>query len=179
MFILKALWFFLPGGLANMAPVIFKKINFLNYPVDFGKQINGKSILGSHKTFRGYFFGILLASIVAWVQKLLFIKFDAIKDITILPYNELNPWLIGFLMGFGALFGDSAKSFLKRQLGVKPGDKFIPWDQIDFIIGFLLFISFVYVPSASIVLSIILIVPLLHIMTNYLGYYLKIQDSPW
>ncbi len=179
MFILKALWFFLPGGLANMAPVIFKKINFLDYPIDFGKQINGKPILGSHKTFRGYFFGILLALIGAWVQKLLFVQFDFIKDITILPYDELSPWLIGFLMGFGALFGDSVKSFLKRQVEIKAGDKFIPWDQIDFIIGFLLFTSILYIPPASIVLSIILAVPLLHILVNYLGYYIKLQDSPW
>lgn len=179
MFILKALWFFLPGGIANMAPVIFKKINFLNYPIDFGKEINGKPIFGSHKTFRGYFFGILVAILIALLQKYLYLRFDFIQDITIIPFNEHNAVLVGFLMGFGALFGDSLKSFFKRQVGIKPGQKFIPWDQIDFIIGFLIFISIIYIPPGSIALTILIGVPFLHIATNYIGYYIKLQDSPW
>ena len=39
--------------------IFVKKINFLNYSVDFNKTWNGKRILGDHKTYRGFFFGTL------------------------------------------------------------------------------------------------------------------------
>ena len=101
--ILEALYLMLPAYFANMAPVFFKKVNFLNYPVDFGKKIKGKRILGSHKTFRGFFFGIILAIIVAYVQSLIS------AEVALVDYS--NWALIGFLLGFGALLGDSVKSF--------------------------------------------------------------------
>lgn len=179
MFLLKAFWFFLPGGIANMAPVIFKKINFLNYPIDFGKTINGKPIFGSHKTFRGFFFGILVAILIALLQKALYLRYEFFREITLFPFDEHNAVLVGFLMGFGVLFGDAIKSLIKRQLGVNPGDRFIPWDQIDFIIGFILFVSIIYVPSGQVMLTILVGFPLLHIVMNHLGYYLKVQDNRW
>jgi hypothetical protein len=55
--ILFALWFFLPAGLANAAPVFANKIpgsEWLAVPIDGGKHFRGKRITGNHKTIRGF-----------------------------------------------------------------------------------------------------------------------------
>jgi len=58
-------------------------------------------------------------------------------EISLVDYSN---WLLfGFLMGFGALLGDMTKSFFKRRLGYAPGKPFIPFDQLDFVVGALLF----------------------------------------
>ena len=50
LFLLKILYFMSPAYFANMAPVIFRKFNFLAIPIDFGKKINNKPLLGKTKT---------------------------------------------------------------------------------------------------------------------------------
>ena len=58
--ILFALWFFLPAGLANAAPVFASRIpksEKLALPLDFGKSFRGKRIFGENKTFRGLLAG--------------------------------------------------------------------------------------------------------------------------
>lgn len=179
MFILECLWFFLPAGIANMTPVLVRKINFLNIPVDFGKKYKGEPIFGSHKTFRGFFFGILVAIGLVYLQKLLYQNYDFFNQIAIIPYDRYNVLLLGFLMGFGALFGDLVKSYIKRRMNVKPGKKFVPWDQIDFIIGFLFFVSIIYIPPVSVIIFLLVAIPFFHIGINFLGYYLKVQNTKW
>jgi len=174
--ILKAVYFMLPAYFANMMPIFSKRINFLNYPVDFNKKLFGKSILGSHKTYRGFFFGIIGAIVIAYVQFLLS-RFTLFSNISLLDYSN---WLvIGFLIGFGALFGDSVKSFFKRRVGVAPGKPFIPWDQIDYSVGSLLLISIIYIPSWDLVIAVIVINFILHITANHIGYYIGIRKVKW
>ena len=118
----------LPGILANMSPVFFSKVNFLNKPVDLGKKIGGKRILGENKTYRGLFFGILVAIIVAFIQ--IWIPINTPYQMTL-----QNFWYAGFLLGFGALFGDIVESFFKRRIGIPPGKPWIPFDEIDHVVG--------------------------------------------
>src|SRR5437773_6411567 len=49
--------------------------------------------------------------------------------------------LLGVLFGAGAMAGDSAKSFFKRRLGVEPGRPWIPFDQLDFVLGALVLVA--------------------------------------
>ena len=173
------MYLLLPALIANLAPPLFKKVPFLAYPVDFGLKWKGKPILGPHKTFRGFFFGILVAILVCYVQKVLFSGCDWCRSLSILDYSGMNFLLFGFLMGFGALFGDIVESFLKRRRGIKSGRPWIPWDQLDFVIGSLLFLSIVFIPSWQTILFLIIVVPILHIITNHIGFYLGINKSKW
>ncbi len=174
--VIKSLYFFIPAGITNMMPVLVKKINFLNYPVDFKKSFNGIRILGDNKTFRGYFFGIIAAIIVVALQAYL-VKYESTRAITVVDFSVVNPYLFGFLLGFGVLFGDSVKSFFKRRANIKPGQPWIPFDQLDLIIGGLLFISIVYIPPVSMIVFAFIVGPLLHIGFNLLGYYLGIKKN--
>lgn len=172
--LIRIFWFFLPAGMANMAPVLFRWINFLNYPIDFNKQLNKKPIFGKNKTFRGLFFGIVLAILVVYIQKILYAH---TVNISLIDYSVLNPLLLGFLLGFGALFGDSIKSFFKRRLNINPGKSWIPLDQIDWIIGSIIFVIFYVKLSLMQVLVSIVLFGLLHPVINLIGYLIKIKKN--
>ena len=175
-FALKTLYLMLPAYFANMAPVIVKHINFLDYPVDFNKKLSGKPIFGKHKTFRGFIFGIIFAIAVTYAQYRL-TEFAGIRDISILDYGQ---WLlIGFLMGFGALFGDLIKSFFKRRIGIEPGHKFIPFDQTDFVLGALVFTMLFFSLSWQVFVSSLVLSLALHIIVNHIAYWLKIRNEAW
>ncbi len=179
MIILQALYFMLPVYFANMAPVFATKIfgNIFAWPLDFNKTINNKAILGKHKTWRGLIVGILIGTLVVWLQSYLY-NFDWAKSLSLIDYSIVNIWLYGFLFGFGVIFGDALKSLIKRRQNLKPGAKWMPWDQFDFL-GGLFFIFFVFIPSWPVILIILIISPFLPIMANWLGYILKIKKVSW
>ena len=158
--ILEALYFALPIYFANMTPVFSRKLNLFNIPVN-------KKLFGSHKTYQGFIFGILVAIIVVFIQ------FKLKLSINLLDYSDFL--LIGFLLGFGTLTGDLIKSYFKRRLKLKPGKPWIPFDQLDFLIGGLLFISLIYIPSLKIIITLLIITPIGHIIINHIGYYLGLR----
>ena len=176
MFILKCFYLMMPAYFANMAPVIVKKISFLSYPVDFNKKLGNKPIFGKNKTFRGFFFGILIAVIISYIQFLLY-KMVSFSNISFFDYSN---WIVfGLLMGFGALTGDLIKSFFKRRIGIKPGGKFIPFDQTDFVVGALVFIIPVFGFNWKIFLTSLVLSFILHIIVNHISFYLKIRNEKW
>ncbi|MBN1544573.1 CDP-2,3-bis-(O-geranylgeranyl)-sn-glycerol synthase [Candidatus Woesearchaeota archaeon] len=173
------MYMLLPALLANLVPPLFRKVNFLGYPVDLGARWKGKPLFGSHKTYRGLFFGITAAIIIAYVQSVLFSSSGWLRQASLIDYSAHNFVILGMLLGFGALFGDLVKSFFKRRVGVKPGKPWIPFDQLDFVVGALLFLALVYIPSWKVMLFLLVVVPILHILTNHIGFYLGINKSKW
>lgn len=175
--ILKVIYFMVPAYFANMAPVFFRKFPFLNYPIDFGKNLKTHRIFGDHKTFRGLFVAVLFGMLFFYFQKLLYGVFFFNK-ISLINYPEHSIFL-GALLGFGAIFGDLVKSFFKRRKDFKPGKSWIPWDQIDFILGAII-VSLPFLKLTLFeILVLLVITPLLHIGANHIGYYLKIKKSKW
>ena len=178
-FILTCLYVIIPGALANMMPVFVRSINFLNVSVDFDKKwFDNKPIFGTHKTYRGFFFGILAAIFITYIQSLLY-KYPFFQQISFFNYDEISFLLVGFMMGFGVLFGDLIKSFFKRRTNIKPGDKFFPWDQLDLVIGAIIFISFIQRIPISMILFYLVVGPALHVLFNHLGYWLQIRETKW
>ena len=82
-------------------------------------------------------------------------------------------------MGAGAILGDLVESFIKRRLDRKPGTKFFPWDQLDFVIGSLIFGSFVIPLTLNIIIVVVLISVVGHILVNHTAYYLGIRGEKW
>jgi len=179
MIILQALYFMLPAYCANMAPVFATKIfnNKFNWPLDFGFKYQGREILGRNKTWRGLIAGILIGIAIIYLQAYLF-QFGFFKMVSLLDYESIDLFLFGFLFGFGVILADAVKSFFKRQSAIKSGDKWFPWDQLDFL-GGLILILFLYLPPWYIFLLIVIISPLLPLITNWLGYKIKIKKVAW
>ncbi|MBI2659287.1 CDP-archaeol synthase [Candidatus Woesearchaeota archaeon] len=176
LFILKCFYLMLPAYFANMAPVMVKKVKLFIFPVDFNKTIGNKPILGKNKTFRGLVFGVVFSVIVAYFQFLLH-NFGFFKNISFLDYQD---WLLfGLLMGSGALTGDLIKSFFKRRVNIMPGSKFMPFDQVDFVIGALIFIMPVFDVTLNIFIVSLLLSFALDITVNHIAFYLKIRNEKW
>jgi len=180
--LITSFFFFLPAGFSNMTPLVAPRIPGLkdfDTPVDFGKKINGIRIFGDHKTIRGFLSGTLMAMVVAAFEYnyLVNAASTALTDNLLYNYTTVNPWLLGFLLGFGALAGDALKSFFKRRVGIAPGKKWIPFDQTDYIFGAMLLSSFyIKLPWTVYLLTLILFF-FLHILVTYIGYLLKFKDT--
>jgi CDP-2,3-bis-(O-geranylgeranyl)-sn-glycerol synthase len=162
----------LPAYFANMAPVFMKDCcNGLAIPID-----NGKNIFGNNKTYRGFLFGMIFALLITFFQFLLS-SYSIFRAISLTNYSN---WLtLGLLFGFGALFGDLLESFIKRRLKMGPGKRFFPWDQLDFVIGALILVSFSVKLTWVTVLIIVLISVVGHVLVNHAAFYLGIRKEKW
>lgn len=175
-----ALWFFLPAGLANATPIFAKKIPILNKfstPMDFGKKIQGQRIFGDNKTWRGLLLGVIIATLTLLIQKIIYNQSPNLQNYLGLDYNNISIWL-GVLMGAGALLGDATESFIKRQINISPGKSWFPFDQLDYIIGAIIFSSFIITLTITNYVIIIVVWFLLHLISSYIGYLLGLKDQP-
>lgn len=168
----EAFWFFLPAGIANMAPVLANKISRLNdwkTPLDFGKSIGGTRIFGDNKTCRGVCFGVFLAVLTGLFQY---------RFIASSPESTGFIILVSGAMGFGALLGDALESLVKRRMGIPAGEKWVPFDQTDYIIGGLL-AAYIFLPLTGHQIIMIFIIYFgLHLLFSYIGYHLGFKKKP-
>jgi CDP-2,3-bis-(O-geranylgeranyl)-sn-glycerol synthase len=166
--IFNALYYIFPAYCANASPVIFGG----GKPIDLGKKfLDGKPIFGSHKTYRGLISGLLIGTLVGWMQEFLAPNIYLPKGSTFL----------GFALSAGALLGDLMGSFIKRRLNLEPGSPLPVVDQIDFVVAALLFALMVEPSSLSILKAIIIIALTfpIHVLTNFIAYILHLKDNPW
>ena len=164
--IIQALYFFLPAYVANMMPVFLMKVPILDVAVS-------KKYFGKNKSWRGVVGAIFAGGVVFWIQKLLFV--NGFTEWAIIDYADYSI-LLGVLLGLGAILGDLVESYYKRKAGIAPGKPWFPFDQLDFVFGGITLSFFVYVPPARFIVVLFVITPLLHIMTNHVGYWLKLRD---
>jgi CDP-2,3-bis-(O-geranylgeranyl)-sn-glycerol synthase len=180
--LLFAIWFFMPAGFANAAPIFSAKIpglRQLNAPMDFGKTYRGQRIFGSHKTWRGLISGVIMATVVLAVQQYLVRNYAWAANLTSdVDYASLPLFVLGPLFALGALGGDAIESFFKRQHHVPPGQGWFPFDQLDYIIGGALVTApFVHLSVREYVLLILFWLAA-HIISSYVGYLLKLKERP-
>jgi CDP-2,3-bis-(O-geranylgeranyl)-sn-glycerol synthase len=162
---------FLPAAVANATPVLANKVPLINRwstPMDFGHSWRGKRLLGANKSWRGFFTGSFLAGVTG---VLVVLTVDS-------RYTLFQIFLLGCLLGAGALAGDAVESFIKRQKGIPSGKSWFPFDQIDYIIGGLIVIyPFLRLPLGSMLLIFVLFFGL-HLLGALAGYLLGLKDTP-
>ena len=179
-FVGQCLWHILPAYVANMVPLFAAMLLGDRWatPLDFHRTWNGHPILGRNKTYRGFIAGVLAAIAVSYVQ-LRLCNFPTIRPLSLLFSGDVNFVWWGFLMGFGALFGDAVKSFLKRRRQIPPGESWRPFDQIDFLLGALAFTSLAFVPPFSLTLGILAIMPWVKVLVAHFGFWIGLRKSKW
>ncbi len=166
MIIIKALYFMLPAYFANMAPVLTKNI-FKRYAIPINEKL-----LGKNKTYRGLIMAIVFSIIIVFIQSL--VGWNSIVD-----YSEINLWLLGLLLGFGAMFGDMIESFFKRKIGIPSGEPWYVFDQLDFPLGAMMFASFI-VPFTWIEFTVVLTGTfVLTVLVNHISFLLDIRGEKW
>lgn len=179
--ILFILWFFLPAGFGNIAPIIAAKslaLQKYSFPLDFNKKFRKKRIFGDHKTIRGLIVGVGIGIITVYLQVFIYNHWQFVRDVSIVDYNELNPLLFGFLASFGALLGDAIKSFFKRQLNIPSGKSWFPADQIDYILGGIIFTAIYIRLSLELYIFLFIIWFFLHPLFTFIGWLLRLKDEP-
>jgi len=170
--IIKAVWLMLPAYIANPTAVVFGG----GTPIDFGRNWrDGRRILGDGKTFRGLFGGAACGVVVGFLQRQ-----AAAGDIFIIPSITAV-----ITLSFGALLGDIVKSFFKRRLGFERGAKLPLIDQLDFVAGAWI-LTYALDPqwfldnfTFWIIITVLVLTPVLHRLTNIIGYYIKVKKEPW
>lgn len=177
------------GGIANMTPVLVKKLPFLSKPIDGGLSFKGKRLLGEGKTWRGLVFGVLAGGVasvlIIFLQQLLGLTEEPGWADTwsyyVFEYLKIavrDGWLLGLFLGFFALLGDLLKSFFKRQMGIARGVSWFPFDQLDWVIGLL--IGTALLPWIVWSWWYLLALPIglvLHLVIKFIGHKLKLDDK--
>lgn len=163
---------YLPAMIANGTPVVVMRSR-KGHPLDCGKFfIDKRRILGDSKTVEGLISGVISGSLIGFLVGIL-----------LLGGHELETMgMTALASSSGAMIGDLVKSFFKRRMGIESGGKLPLADQLDFYLGatvFLLIIPGALKPSLTIFFEGLIIIPLLHILTNRLAYKLGLKRVPY
>jgi len=161
--VVEAIKFIFPAYCANAIPVLAGG----GLPLDLGRKfLDGKPIFGKNKTFRGFFSGLIIGTVAGFAEAAVFQEYQSIS-------------YFGFLLSLGALLGDLTGAFIKRRLGIPPGGLLPVVDQMDFVVGALIFAIPLNVLYPELVLAVLVITLPLHIATNFAAYKLGLKNSPW
>jgi len=137
--VLQALWIIIPAYVANASAVLVGG----GTPIDFGKTYkDGKRILGDGKTWRGLLSGTFIGMTAGFglVVAASYINSSEYQFLNLTNFQGFPLMIpIIFSICFGALLGDIIESFFKRRIGKNRGENWIPFDQIDFILGVVFF----------------------------------------
>jgi CDP-2,3-bis-(O-geranylgeranyl)-sn-glycerol synthase len=156
--------YYLPPMIANALPVLVKGVK----RIDAGRVfIDGKPLLGENKTWEGLFTG-LVASYIAG------------SSLSVI-YSDPQLPLLSTGAGLFALLGDILGAFIKRRIGLKPGEPALFLDQWDFALGSTFFYYItgtaqVYSKPLFILLMLIVVFTL-HVGTNLIAYSLGLKHS--
>lgn len=185
--LLLALMLYTPAAIANMAPVILWRtgsFKILRRPLDGGLIFCGQPLFGSHKTVFG-----LMAAVFGGMAGGLLAGYAGISQDS--QNNVLWFVLWGGGIGLAAILGDLMKSFIKRRFRIKAGRPFIPWDQVDFVIGAWMGHQVIYtllqangfsvLPPIGwqVLLLGVLIIPPLHLLANLIAYKMRWKKVWW
>lgn len=158
--IVEALKLIFPAYCANAAPVLAGG----GLPMDFDKNfMDGRRIFGKNKTFRGFFFGLAIGILVGIVEVFLF----------------NYPLLFIVLSPLGALLGDLTGAFVKRRLNIPSGGLLPVVDQVDFVLGAIVFTFPLQIISLYVAVAMLIITPPIHLLTNFAAYKLRLKSNPW
>ncbi|MBP9750655.1 MAG: CDP-archaeol synthase [Candidatus Peribacteraceae bacterium] len=155
-----------PAYIANMAPPLAKSLRLPGAKPIWPRR------LGTHKTYRGLFSGIGAGAVTGAVLHWLHLGWYGTHDAG-------ESAAAGALIGLAAMVGDALKSAAKRAVGVPAGQPFVPWDQIDFIIGASLLVLPLGIAGWPEALAALLITPVLHLLVNVGAYLVGLKEVWW
>ncbi|MGQ4556741.1 CDP-2,3-bis-(O-geranylgeranyl)-sn-glycerol synthase [Halobellus sp. GM3] len=175
--VLVAFWAMLPAYVPNNVAVLAGG----GAPIDGGRTLGGRRLLGDGKTWRGTAFGTLAGALLAQGLNLLAPTVTAQTGVSV----PVFPLAAAIGLALGAMLGDIAASFVKRRTGRQRGAAFPGVDQLDFVVGALAcaavldlgwFLTTFTLPVLGVV---IVLTPVLHLLTNGIAFALGLKDEPY
>lgn len=179
-YLLSVIYFYLPGAIANIGANLSRFISpfkEMSTPIDRGFVWKGHRLIGEHKTWGGFLCGMVFG--VAYGSLKIFV-FDRywFGDV-FLHLDAYRGLLLVFLLSFGALSGDIVKSVIKRVSGIAPHSAWIPFDEIDHTVMAMLLVKVFFDVEWILVFWVVCIYFVLHLITNIIGFKLRIKRVPY
>ena len=153
-----------PAYAANMAAPFAQFWKGWNRPIHERR-------LGGHKTVIGAVAGVFAAVATSLAQWAIGWEGSILSS---------SRWpLTGLLLGVGAMAGDALKSLVKRRAGIPPGERWIPFDQLDFVVGALALVT----PLAAISwrdMAVVLAISFVgSIVVNQIAFRIGVKNTGW
>tara|TARA_B100000287_G_scaffold91570_1_gene83860 strand:+ start:7809 stop:8600 length:792 start_codon:yes stop_codon:yes gene_type:complete len=178
---------------------------FQNHKIDAGKTwSDGNRVLGDGKSWEGLFGGALFSAGLMVLAHILWEGHNSASERPFLDPSSLIPvdawyhfdegwasaFLIGFILGLACMVGDSAGSFIKRRRGLKREGEISSraplLDTLPFALGILgttalLFHETIFFQSSirPYVVALLILTPVMHRVTNIIGYRLGLKSVPY
>ncbi len=172
--LIKAIWILIPAGTANIFPPLAKG----RKPIDFGLKIGGVRILGDGKTWEGaivgYLAGLTVGLIEMYSQPTINVWLSA-QDI-VLPQLTL---IIILIIPLAVLIGDMLGSIIKRRFNMDRGAEAPILDQLDFIIGVILFTYTMIEYTKTMIILLLVTTYFIHRLASYIAFKIKVKKEPW
>ncbi|MFB6297431.1 MAG: CDP-2,3-bis-(O-geranylgeranyl)-sn-glycerol synthase [Salinirussus sp.] len=175
--VVTAMWAMLPAYVPNNAAVLVGG----GAPIDGGRTVGGRRLLGDGKTWRGTAGGWLAGVGLALALRALREPVGGALGVAL----PRIPVAAAVALPLGAMLGDIGASFLKRRTGRDRGAPFPGVDQLDFVAG-ALGLGVLAAPEwflgtfTPAVLAVVLVAtPLLHVGTNAAAYAVGLKTEPW
>jgi CDP-2,3-bis-(O-geranylgeranyl)-sn-glycerol synthase len=175
--VVTAVWAMLPAYLPNSAAVVLGG----GPPLDGGRTWGGRRLLGAGKTWRGTLGGWAAGAALALLLNRLAPAASDLLGVAVPRF----PTVAIVALPLGAMLGDVGASFLKRRLDRRRGHPVPGLDQLDFVVGALLFGVlaapgwFRSVFTLPVLAAVVVVTPLVHVGTNAVAYLLGLKDEPW
>ncbi len=173
-FFARCAWYLVPMGAANLAPFLVRRV-FPRLAVPIDVLVKRPGLFGPHKTLRGILIAPIAGTAVFALQKFLSVG-DTIAGLGFFSYSDMTLWF-GFVAGCGAIMGDVFRAAVKRRLGIRPGGRFFPFDQMDYVLGGMFLTLGFYQPTWQIVLGTLMVGILVHSAINLAGYALGMKED--
>lgn len=173
-----AFWAMVPAYVPNNAAVLAGG----GRPIDGGRSVGGRRLLGDGKTWRGTIGGGAAGVLLAIGLNVLQSPVATLVGVDLPLFQPLRG-AVG--LALGAMVGDVVASFLKRRTGRERGTSFPGLDQLDFVIGGLALAALfapdwflaTFTPPRLVV--VLVATPVLHVGTNALAYLAGLKNEPY
>lgn len=176
---LEVIYFALPAFAANAAPVLTARLGLLKsltIPLDGGLKWRGRPLLGKNKTWRGITAAIVFAACTTALQ---YTVVGPPRLPAPLETSLMYALVYGMFVGIICMAGDAVESFVKRAFDIASGEPFIPFDQIDYMIAFLIGTWWLFDWSYANALFLLLCTFFANLITNFLMYKVGIKSTHW
>src|SRR5215510_5978709 len=159
----------------------------LAIPLDGGRMLRGRPILGENKTLRGFVVMIPAAALAFAVVSALLSFPQGVPPATLWQLTPAGYAALGAWAGFGFMAGELPNSFVKRQLGILTGQApasgftrtiCFTVDHIDSIVGMLLAVTLAVPTPWTTWLWVLVLGPSIHLIFSWWLFRMGVKGRP-
>jgi hypothetical protein len=111
---------FLVAGVAHSVAIKYNLLPGLSRPLDGGRTLAGRPLLGANKTWRGPVMMCVGCTAALLGQRALY-PLPGFANLSLLDYRTVDVPALGIALGLSYSLAELPNSFVKRRMGIAPG----------------------------------------------------------